>query len=108
MSKESNQRVRVGLKIRPLNEKEINEGAQDILKVKQNRKTVHCTVPSKQNTFNFDWAFDSNESQVQVYNDLSIPILDNLFEGINATILACKICLAKVCVVCDFILFIFL
>ena len=82
--------MRVGLKIRPLNEKETNEGAQNILKVKQNRKTVHCTVPSKQNNFNFDWAFDSDESQAQVYNDLSGPLLDSLFDGINATILACK------------------
>ena len=84
------QRVKVGLRIRPLGDKELLKGAQSILNVKpNNRKSVHCSIPSRQNTFNFDWAFGQNDNQSIVYNELCSPIIEPLFNGINATILAC-------------------
>jgi len=54
----------------------------------RNKTGIHCHIPSRQNNFNFDWAFGPDEKQQQVYSALSSPILENIFEGVNATILA--------------------
>jgi hypothetical protein len=91
MNMDCQQRVKVGIRIRPLGEKEVNEGAQSIVTTK-NGKSVHCLVPSRQNTYNFDWVFASTDSQKKVYKELCKSILDNIFTGINSTVLACKHC----------------
>ena len=89
MSRDDCQRVRVGVRIRPLCEKELSKGAQTVVNV-FNKQTIQCSIPSRQNKFNFDWAFGPGVDQSGVYNELSGPILESIFEGINATVLACK------------------
>lgn len=83
------QRVKVGVRIRPLGEKELVKGAQSIINVR-NGRSVHTSIPSRHNAFNFDWAFAPTDSQSHIYQTLCAPILENLFDGVNATVLACK------------------
>lgn len=84
----SNQRVRVALRVRPLCKSEEEKGSVSFVNIRQN--SVVCNTTSRHNLFNFDWAFGPKASQQDVYQDISASIKDQLFEGINATILACK------------------
>ena len=99
MSKEDCQRVRVGVRVRPLGNIENAQGAGSVFNL-LNNKSIRCNLPSvRQNVFNFDWAFGPSDSQSSVYRELGNPLLDGVFQGINATILACK-CLDTVTLVC--------
>ena len=49
----SDNRVKVGVKIRPLISHEIDSGAEPV--VKKEAKKVRVSVPAKNNTFEFDW-----------------------------------------------------
>lgn len=49
----SGNRVRVGVKIRPLISHEIDSGAEPV--VKKDAKKIRVSVPAKNNSFEFDW-----------------------------------------------------
>ena len=80
-------RVKVGIRIRPLAPKEIDDGVDVAVKCENDRR-VAIQIPSRQNKFEFDWAFNPNKSQSEVYNSLTAPLIESIFGGINATIFA--------------------
>ena len=49
----SGNRVKVGVKIRPLISHEIDSGAEPV--VKKDAKKIRVSVPAKNNSFEFDW-----------------------------------------------------
>ena len=69
----------------------MNKGHQVVVEL--NRKTGEIFVkrpfveePPKQ--FTFDGVFDWNNSQSEIYDDTSAPIIANVLEGYNGTIFA--------------------
>lgn len=72
--------VRVGVRIRPLTSQEIQQGGKISLDV---------TPPSLglgQRRFTYDAVFDSNVSQVDLYDNVSTSLLHSFVDGYNATV----------------------
>lgn len=80
-------RVKVAVRVRPLLQYELESGSESIVKTdKDNRIAVQ--VPARNNVFEFDWTYNTNALQQQIYEDTCRPLVDNFFKGFNATILA--------------------
>ncbi len=83
-------RIKVGVRIRPLSSKEQSEGANSTVHADASGKIVAQNNENKKNNYNFDWSFDSNADQRAVYDSMCKPLIDKVFEGYNATFFACK------------------
>jgi hypothetical protein len=86
MSASDSNRVKVGVRVRPLLGMELENGADSVIKCPARR--VQMTIPSKQNSFNFDWSFGPGVGHREVYEEVCKPLVKNLFEGFNATVFA--------------------
>lgn len=82
----SDNRVKVGVRVRPLLGMEVEAGAESVIKCSCKRVTM--SVPSKKNTFDFDWCFGPTTSHRDVYDQVCKPLVKNIFEGFNATVFA--------------------
>ncbi|XP_041111481.1 chromosome-associated kinesin KIF4-like [Polyodon spathula] len=77
--------VRVALRCRPLVPKEINEGCKSCLTFVPGEPQV---IVGKDKSFTFDFVYDPNTEQEEVFTTAVAPLLKGLFEGYNATVLA--------------------
>ncbi|KAI4493729.1 PREDICTED: kinesin-II 85 kDa subunit [Polistes canadensis] len=85
--------VRVVVRVRPLNGKELDGHSKNIIKVDtlnseitvNNPNAVHGEPPK---VFSFDAVFDTDSTQVDIYNETARPIVDKVLQGYNGTILA--------------------
>jgi hypothetical protein len=73
-------RVRVGVRIRPLTSKEINQGGKNSLSI------LPPSVKISQRQFTYDTVFDSSVGQADLYDSISAPLLKSFAEGYNATV----------------------
>jgi len=79
--------VKVALRIRPLSAKErLNCNRKCVSVINNNNSTQLILHPDRK--FSFDYIFDDNASQKDVYNTCVKPLLHNFIDGFNATILA--------------------
>lgn len=72
--------VRVGVRVRPLTSKEIQQGGKLSLVVSQ------PSVSIGQRRFTYDAVFDSNIEQQELYDSISAPLLTSYVDGYNATV----------------------
>jgi len=89
--KEGDTTVRVAVRVRPISQKEINEGGQgiDCVEVLPDGCSLNLHVEGQgPHTFAFDHVFGSNSTQPEVFEKLGMPLLDKSFEGYNATVFA--------------------
>ena len=77
--------VRVAVRVRPLNEKETIEKSLSCVAVDHDSNQI---VVGKTKSFRYDYAFDIGDSQQQIYDTAVKKLIDNVFEGYNATIFA--------------------
>lgn len=87
-------KVKVGVRIRPLNVQELNGSSNKISIISENGKYI-LTKPSSQQTtkkhhYEYDWAFDENSNTKRIYELTCRPLIENIFDGFNATFFACK------------------
>lgn len=85
--------VRVVVRCRPLNEKEVSEGRKEVVKVDSMRGSITVKNPNAPSaeppkTFTFDIVFAPDCKQVDVYNEVARPVVDCVLEGYNGTIFA--------------------
>lgn len=81
--------VKVAVRCRPMSSKEIARGCTNIVNIIQNSITVKAAESNNEDkTFTFDYAFDGNSTQQQVYNELGKPIVSQALDGFNGTIFA--------------------
>ncbi|GFN81582.1 kinesin-like protein [Plakobranchus ocellatus] len=85
--------VRVVVRTRPLNEKEVATNCNEVVKIDEVRGTVTVKNPSggsaePPKTFTFDIVFGPNCKQLDVYNKVARPVVDCVLEGYNGTIFA--------------------
>ncbi|RKP05587.1 P-loop containing nucleoside triphosphate hydrolase protein [Thamnocephalis sphaerospora] len=80
--------VKVAVRTRPLNDLELQQrgGSIEVLSLDHQRRTV--TVVPEARSFAYDHVFGPQSSQVDVYEELVVPLLDKFFDGYNATVLA--------------------
>lgn len=77
--------VKVALRIRPLINKEINEGCRECIEVVPNEPQV---IVGSDKPFTFDYVFGSTCQQEDLYNQVVEPLMDTFFGGYNVTVLA--------------------
>ncbi|KAI8999519.1 P-loop containing nucleoside triphosphate hydrolase protein [Gaertneriomyces semiglobifer] len=89
-------RIRVCVRKRPLNKKELKKNESDIAYV-NGRRTICINEPKvkvdltkyvEQHEFVFDEAFDANASNDEVYRRTAFPLVDHFFSGGKATCFA--------------------
>ncbi|XP_037942329.1 chromosome-associated kinesin KIF4-like, partial [Teleopsis dalmanni] len=78
--------VRVALRVRPLVHTEIERGCQ--VAVKRTAPGEQQVAVNKNDLFTFNYVFDQDSTQEEVYSASVCEMLDKLFSGFNATILA--------------------
>ncbi|KAI8987301.1 P-loop containing nucleoside triphosphate hydrolase protein [Mycotypha africana] len=91
-----NQKIRVCVRKRPLNKKEVDKGEKDIaptagvrsINVNEPKMKVDLTKYIEQHSFTFDDVFDSNESNEKIYQRTAYPLVRYVFNGGKATCFA--------------------
>jgi hypothetical protein len=91
-------RIKVGLRIRPLLEKEKvvdpkqpNASATAPIWSESNGRLTVGADNRTRNTFSYDWCYDANSQSTQLYEEMCLPLVTKVFEGYNATFFACKL-----------------
>jgi hypothetical protein len=83
--------IRVAVRCRPLRQFEIERGAADNVFQAQGKEAVLIDPNSADKTprrFAFDFVYDGDSTQDQVYEDNVTPLLEKAFAGFNATVFA--------------------
>lgn len=85
--------VRVVVRVRPLNGKELDSKCQDITEVDTINSVIVVRNPNANygephKEFSFDAVFDTKSTQVDIYNETARPIVDKVLQGYNGTIFA--------------------
>eukprot|EP01137_Pigoraptor_chileana_P001459 Opistho-2@39130 len=89
----SGDNVKVAVRCRPLNDKEIKQGHNVTVHCDAKRGTIVVTNPNPRGdevpkTFTFDDVFPPEISQMDVYNSSARPIVEAVLSGYNGTIFA--------------------
>lgn len=82
MSVPSASGIEVALRIRPLNQREIDNKSNESVKIVGNKSLA---LETKQ--FTYDYVYKST-SQQQIFTDLGIPLVNNAFNGFNCSVFA--------------------
>ena len=89
------QAVTVAVRVRPFNDREKAEGAQNIIQMSGGTKTTIVGDQGKSHTFSFDHSFwshdvngDRHDSQEDVYQALGSKILSSAIDGYNTCLFA--------------------
>eukprot|EP00126_Sphaerothecum_destruens_P001018 Sdes_comp12227_c0_seq1m2964 len=91
---EKSDSVKVVVRVRPFNEKEIKDGHKFITQVDSRNNSISLINPNPKSeidakrTFTFDATFDEKSTQVEVYSSVARPIVESCIEGYNGTIFA--------------------
>lgn len=85
--------VKVAIRCRPLNEKEIANECKQTVFIDSMRGTASVENPNASHgepmkVFTFDTVFGHDCKQVDVYNEIARPIIDSVLGGYNGTIFA--------------------
>ncbi|OON18142.1 kinesin motor domain protein [Opisthorchis viverrini] len=77
--------VKVGVRVRPLSEAEVNDGCVSCLAYPA--EPGHIMI-GRDKLFSFDYVFDEAASQCDIYTRAAEPMVDTVLKGYNATLLA--------------------
>ncbi len=83
-------RIKVGVRVRPLSTKETQDGSTSTVITDSNGRIL-IGADQKKQQFQFDWSFQTSSEQRQIYDTMCKPLIDKFFEGYNATFFACKL-----------------
>ncbi|KAH0785671.1 Kinesin motor domain containing protein [Histomonas meleagridis] len=85
----SREAVKVAVRLRPMNSKEIAKGYKQDLRIDQKNASAYITNPQGTEVqFTYDFAFPDNCSQEDIYEITAAPIVNSVLEGYNGTIFA--------------------
>ncbi|VTZ66788.1 kinesin-8, putative [Plasmodium chabaudi chabaudi] len=91
--------MNVVIRCRPMSNSEKNEGAKNVIKIMDNKMIVlldPCDNSdnvlrqnrTKEKRYCFDYVFDENSTQEDVYNNSVKPLVDAVIKGYNSTVFA--------------------
>lgn len=86
--------IYVGVRMRPLNQREIKDSAIKAYRCHSSSNTVYqCTKDgiSVDNGYSYDKVFCEQSTTEDVYQHIGKKIVDGVLRGINGTIFACKL-----------------
>ncbi len=89
-NKSKSECVKVAIRVRPMNKKELEENSEICVDVDKENNTVSCTNSKKHETktFQFDFVYPMDSTQREVYDQVAFPIVDSIFQGYNGTVFA--------------------
>lgn len=67
-------RVKVGVRVRPISDTELGAGATSVIAHKG--PSITANHPSRATKFDFDWAFGPNSTQHEVYDSMCKPLIE--------------------------------
>ncbi len=94
MGGDSNECVRVVVRARPMNSKEVSDARKSVVDVRSEDGSVTMRNPdtgavaSDAKSFTFDAAYDEFSTQRAVYDETAYPLVDSVLNGYNGTIFA--------------------
>jgi kinesin family protein 3/17 len=82
--------IKVAVRCRPLNSKEIKAGMKKTVKIDTSRNEIHLTsfTKNKKKQFTFDYTYDESSEQKKIYQMCAFRIVESVLEGYNGTIFA--------------------
>ena len=88
----SGEGICVAIRMRPLNERELNGGQSSVFRVKQNsvEQLSKEGTPVEGQNYNYDKVFAENHGNADVYDGIGRDVVKGVVKGINGTIFACK------------------
>lgn len=89
---EASEGICVGIRMRPLNERELASGQQMLFQCMASANAVaqmRDGAPVEGQVYYFDKVFDEKSSTVDVYSHIGKNIVQGVMNGINGTIFAC-------------------
>lgn len=78
--------IRVGIRVRPINEREVEDPASVWRYDDSSITLVRDGQPT--NSYTFDYVFGNNSQTIDIYNSLAKYIIDSALQGVNGTIFA--------------------
>eukprot|EP01038_Epipyxis_sp_PR26KG_P007107 gene7107-9696_t len=91
-------KIKVGIRYRPLSNQERETGAEVIVRGDLSNSRIFLSDNNKnqsiknqnqtKQTFDFDWIFREDSSQRLVYESMCKPLVQNIFDGFNGTFFA--------------------
>lgn len=88
---QKNEAVKVAIRCRPMNDKEMAQGHTKVVNVNHARGEIMVQKPfggEEPKQFTFDMVYGDNALQGNIYTEASAPIIANVLEGYNGTIFA--------------------
>ena len=79
--------IRVAIRIRPPNQRELDGGASNVIVTKQGLQVKVGTCPADTQAFTYDVVL-ANATQVEAFDEVGINIVQAAFHGFNATCFA--------------------
>ncbi|KOB69118.1 Uncharacterized protein OBRU01_17302 [Operophtera brumata] len=88
--KDKNQNIQVFVRLRPLNQRERDIKSLGVVEVAHNREVVVRQSQHNSHTkkFTFDRAFGPHAKQVEIYQDVVSPLIEEVLAGYNCTVFA--------------------
>ena len=81
--------VKVVVRCRPMNEKEIRDGHTQVVEMDTNTGTVDLVQENAaKKSFTFDLVYDCNSRQEDIYEEIGRPLVESVLQGFNCTIFA--------------------
>jgi len=88
--KSDEENVSVVVRVRPFTKKELEKGSTDVLSIDHFENIVEIRNCAKNDAkyYKFDAVFPQTTEQAEMYNLIARPIIQNVIQGYNGTILA--------------------
>ena len=85
--------IYVGIRLRPLNDREKCSGQEKIFASQNNRtvQQIYHGQPIENQTYHYDRVFNETSTTAEVYEANARNIVQNVLGGINGCIFACKL-----------------
>ncbi|KFB34901.1 AGAP000575-PA-like protein [Anopheles sinensis] len=80
--------VQVALRVRPISQAELARGNDSVVKVVGRQEVIVGDGKLSSERFTFNYTFNPNTTQLELYEQAVVDLLEKLFEGYNVTILA--------------------
>jgi Kinesin motor domain len=88
-----NEGIHVAIRMRPMNERELRDGQEQIFRCAQNT-VVQCSTKDGQavegQVHHYDQVFDESTQTKDIYDSVATSIIKGAVRGINGTLFACK------------------
>ncbi|XP_076237452.1 kinesin-like protein Klp61F [Calliopsis andreniformis] len=88
--KEKSQHIQVFVRVRPINNIEISNKSKNIIEIPNDKELIVYEHPQYKYSrkFKFDNVFGPSSKQIDVYNAIVSPLLEQVLAGYNCTVLA--------------------